>query len=232
MAPPTGSSSSPTSFNTDIYFSAETPQVLQLNGVNLQPRLHSLLPWMIHDLEIRPSCHPGVVHGVEHSGITWISVGHFGSYGSRRLRLIHNACGLLLKPWGCYIQQEDRLKELHINDGDFVLHAPPPGLHIPVGGQYFPPGALQIIVDDNELQITNEHTTLPAPHVVSAMPCSGWCKRQHIYINHGMTEKAVIIFNNSGWPIACRENVLIGDNRALQRWWRYDYSRPMPGGGL
>ena len=67
-----------------------------------------------------------------------------------------------------------------------------------------------------------------APELVNALPCSGWCKKQHVYIHHGMTEKAVIFFNASGWPIACRENIFDGINRVCVRWWRFDYSRPQP----
>jgi hypothetical protein len=232
MAPPTGFSSSPTSSSNEIYYSAETPKVHQLGGVNLQSTAHCLVPWMIHDSELHPSLQAGAVAGMEHNGIEWISVQHSGSYGSRQLRLIHNARGILLKPWGRYIQQEDMLKELFVNEGDFVLHAPLPGMRIPVIGQFFPPGALQIIVDENELQITDEHTTLPIPAITGTVPCTGWCKKQHIYIDHGMTEKAVIFFNSSGWPIACRENLFSGSDRVSVRWWRFDYSRPMPGGGM
>jgi hypothetical protein len=230
MARPTGSSSSPISSRIDeISYSAETPQVLQLAGVQLDRTAHCLMPWMIHDSEMQPSLQAGAVAGMEHNGIEWISVQHLGSYGSRKLRLIHNARAMLLKPWGQYIQQEDRLKELFINDGDFVLHVPPPGMCIPVAGRYFPPGSLQIIVDDDDRQITDEHTTLPSPELVESVPCSGWCKKQHIYVDHGMTEKAVIFFNSSGWPIACRENILNGEDRISVRWWRFNYSRPTEG---
>jgi hypothetical protein len=197
---------------------------------------------MIHNSELHPSLQAGAVAGMEHNGIEWISVQHSGNYGSRQLRLVHNARGVLLTPWG--IQQEDSLKELQINDGDFVLHAAPPGMTIPVAGRYFPPGSLQIIVDDNELQITTQHTTLPTPVQVASVPCSGWCKKQHIYIDHGMTEKAVIFFDKNGWPIACRENlfsianhvaaqnIFTEENRVAVRWWRYDYSRPLPSGEM
>lgn len=233
MAPPSGSSSSLISSPTaEIFYSAETPQVLQLGGVSLHPAGHCLMPWMIHNSELHPSLQAGAVAGVEHNGIEWISVQHLGDYGSSMWRLIHNARGILLNPWGGFIQQEDILKEVQINDGDLVLHAPPPGMTIPVGGRYFPPGSLQIIVDENVLQITNEHTTLPTPVLVDSVPCSGWCKKQHIYIDNGMTEKAVIFFDRNGWPIACRENVFNDAERKAVRWWRYDYSRPRPSGGM
>lgn len=222
MAPPTGSSSSPISSRTgEISYSAETPQVLQLAGVQLQRTAHCLNPWMFHE-------QGNAVPGLEHNGIEWISVQHWGSYGSRELRLIHNAKGLLLQPWGQYIQEEDKLKELHINDGDFVLNAPPGGMLVPVAGRYFPPGSLQIIVDENALQVVNEHTTLPIPVLVASVPCNGWCKKQHIYIDHGMTEQAVVFFNDNGWPVSCRENILDGEDRMSVRWWRFDYSRPLP----
>jgi hypothetical protein len=231
MAPPSGSSSSPISSPTaEIFYSAETRQVLQLGGVNLHPAGHCLMPWMIHDSDLHPSLQAGAVAGMEHNGIEWISVQHLGNYGGRQLRLVHNARGILLTPWGRYIQQEDSLKELQINDGDFVLHAPLPGMTIPVAGRYFPPGSLQIIVDEYELQITNQHTTLPTPVMVDLLPCSGWCKKQHIYIDNGMTEQAVIFFDKNGWPIACRENFFNDADRKAVRWWRYDYSRPLPSG--
>lgn len=166
------------------------------------------------------------VPGLEHEGIEWISVQHLGSYGNSQLRLIHNATPMILRPWGEYIQEEDKLKELFVNDGDFVLHAPSEGMVISSSGRYFPPGSLQIVVDQNNLQVANEHTTLPIPELVPTVPCSGWCKKQHIYIDHGMTEKAVVFFNGDGWPIACRENIWYG--RAQVRWWRFDYSRPLP----
>jgi hypothetical protein len=224
MPPPTGSSSSPISSHTEeIFYTAETPQVLQLAGVNLRKLHHVLNPWM-----------PGVT-GVEHSGIDWISVQHFGSYGSRQLRLIHNAHGLLLQALkgltpreSCRLFNDPRLVELQVNDGDFVMHATSGGIEMLTNRCYFPPGSLQIIVDQDDLQIVNEHTTLPTPRLVDAVPCHGWCKKQHIYVNSGMTEKAVIFFNSSGWPIACRENILHGTDRFSVDWWHFDYSRPQP----
>jgi hypothetical protein len=220
MPPPTGSSSSPISSHTEeIFYTAETPQVLQLAGVNLRKLHHVLNPWM------GSGNGPSVI-GLEHSGIDWISVQHLGSYGSRQLRLIHNAQGLLLQAL-----VRPRLVELQVNDGDFVLQATSGGIEIPVNrshSRYFPPGSLQIIVDQDDLQIVNEHTTLPTPRLVDAVPCQGWSKKQHIYVDNGMTEKAVIFFNSSGWPIACRENVLLGTDRFAVDWWHFDYSRPQP----
>lgn len=227
MPPPTGSSSSPISSHTDeIFYSAESPQVLQLAGVNLRKLHHVLNPWMTH------STGRGKERGLEHSGIEWISVLHLGSYGNKQLRLIHNAAGLLLQP--LTPNESDRflittgLIELQINDRDFVLQATSGGIEMPPSGRYFPPGSLQIIVDQKDQQMINEHTTLPTPELVEALPCSGWCKKQHIYVHHGMTERAVIFFNSNGWPIACRENIFNGIERTSVRWWRFDYSRPQP----
>lgn len=220
MEAPTGSSSLPTSSRSDeIFSSTECPRVLQLGSVQLQRKAHCLNPWMFHNQS-------HAVPGLEHEGVEWISVQHLGSYGNRQLRLIHNATSMILRPWGEYIQEEDKLKELFVNDGDFVLHAPSEGMVIFPAGRHFPPGSLQIVVDENNLQIADEHTTLPIPELVPTVPCSGWCKKQHIYIDHGMTEKAVVFFNSDGWPIACRENIWYG--RAQARWWRFDYSRPLP----
>lgn len=222
MPPPTGYSSSPISSHTEeIFFTAETPLVHQLAGVILKKQHHVLTPWL-------ESCnHPGVA-GLEHSGIDWISVQHLGSYGSRQLRLIHNALGLLLQAETCDPLINYRLAYLQVNHVDFVLQATSGGIEIFPGGRYFPPGSLQIVVDQNDLQVVDQHTTLPTPQLVSDIPCSGWCKRQHIYANSGMTERAVIFFNASGWPIACRENIFAGINRVSVRWWQFDYSRPLP----
>ena len=225
MPPPTGSSSSPISSHTEeIFYTAETPQVLQLAGVNLRKLHHVLNPWMLSGRG------PGVA-GLEHSGIDWISVQHLGSYGSRQLRLIHNAHGLLLQVTPLTPRKSDQihpcLVELQVNDGDFVMQATSGGIEM-LNRRYFPPGSLQIIVDQDDLQIVNEHTTLPTPRLVDAVPCHGWCKKQHIYVNNGMTEKAVIFFNSSGWPIACRENILHGTDRFSVDWWHFDYSRPQP----
>jgi hypothetical protein len=40
----------------------------------------------------------------------------------------------------------------------------------------------------------------------------------------------VVFFDKNGWPIACRENFFNDADRKAVRWWRYDYSRPLPSG--
>jgi hypothetical protein len=167
-----------------------------------------------------------VVPGIEISGVDWISVTHLGNYGSRQLRLIHNASGIHIKPWGRWIEKSGEMVMLAVNDGDLMLHFSAGGITVPSHGIYFPPGSLQIIVDEHGKHVIDDTTTLPLPVYVPSVPCSGWCKKQHIYIEHGMTEKAVIFFNGYGWPIACRENVLNEQERTTVRWWRFDYSRP------
>lgn len=242
MAPPTGSNSSPISSSPDtISYSAETPQVLELGRINMRPTAHSLTPWMANNQGNH------LQRGRAHAGIEWISVKHLGTYGDRQLRLIYNARAVLLEPLrfrvsgigvnsAFDIQQEvaNKLLQLRVNDNDIVLHAPPSVIAFPperLGRRYFPPGALQICVDENDLPVNNQHTTLPNPESAPFMPCSGWCKKQHIYVDYGMTEKTVIFFNRSGWPIACRENVVHDCTEPLAcLWWRFDYSRPMPSG--
>jgi hypothetical protein len=111
-------------------------------------------------------------------------------------------------------------------DGDFIMYTPPCGISVPPIGVYFPPGSLQIVVDQDERNVISDSTTLPTPMMVESVPYSGWCRKQHIYIDHCMTEKAVVFFNDCGWPIACRENVYSSQERVAVRWWRFDYSRP------
>lgn len=231
MALPTGSSSLPISSPADrISFSAETPQVLELGGVNLKPTEHCLIPWVHHWQEMLQKGLQtiGSVSGIEHAGIEWIYGTPSGNCGNAR-RLVYNARELFLNPWAKYLMAQDKLKELVINEGDFTLRTALPGILIPPGGRYFPPGSLQIILDDQDRQILDDGTTLPRPELVSTVNCNGWWKKQHIYIDHGMTEKAVVFFNRFGWPIACRENMLdAAGNRSQARWWRFDYSRPLP----
>jgi hypothetical protein len=192
--------------------------VVQLAGIDLRRNSHCLTPWM--------ASHGGqVVPGLEHSGVEWISVQHLGSYGNRLLRLVHNARCIHLKPCEGF-DAIAKLRMLQINDGDFILHAMPCGITVPPTGIYFPPGSLQIVVDQDERNVINDSTTLPIPRLVPSVPYNGWCKKQHIYVDYGMTEKAVIFFNDFGWPIACRENEFISQERVAVRWWRFDYSRP------
>ena len=235
MAIPTGSSSSLISLMKEpTSFTAEAPHVRRIGTVSLLKGDHGLVPWMEH-LSSIPNQPAGLVEGLEHPGIDWISVQHWGSYDGVQLRLVHNARGLLVRPWGQYIEQADNLIKLEINDGEFTLHTPAPGIRIPANGHYFPPGSLQLVVDGDR-QICNEFTTLPIPTPVKTVPCSGWCKKQHIYGGDGMTELSVIFFDGRGWPIACRENAFRenafdGSMTTLKRagcqWWRYDYSRPI-----
>jgi hypothetical protein len=227
MAPPTGSSSLLISSRTaTISFSAETPQVLELAGVNLKPSEHCLIPWAHHWQESLQAA--GAVPGIEHAGIEWIYGTPSGNCGSGR-RLIYNARELFLNPWAHYLIDQDKLKELVINESDFTLKAALPGILVPPGGRYFPPGSLQIILDDQDRQILDDGTTLPTAELVPTVNCNGWWKKQHIYVNHGMTERAVVFFNRFGWPIACRENIFDAScNRSQSRWWRFDYSRPIP----
>lgn len=222
MTRPTGCSSSPISSRTEeISFSSEAPQVTQLGGIPLERRMHSIVPWMQGQKKQMP--------GLEHDGIEWISVTHYGHYGSQTLRLIHNARGIRISPFlqNAFHVKDADLSVIQINNGDVVLFAPLGGILLPKAGRYFPPGSLQIVVDDNDKPVSNAYTTLPTPYAVQTVPCNGWCKKQHIYADFGMTEKAVIFFNGLGWPIACRENVLNGQDRIGTRWWRFDYSRPM-----
>ena len=207
-----------------IYYSAATPQVLQVGGVDLTPSNHCLIPWMRHAQEGRQA--PSAVTGVEHNGIEWISVNHFASCGNKKLRLIYNALGFWLKPWGNYIKTEDVLESIAINDGDLVLNAPPPGIGVAIEGLYLPPGSLQILMN-GDCQVVNHYTTLPTTSAVRRSPCLGWCQKQHIYTDFGMVEKAVVFFNDLGWPIACRESNFEGED-SRSTWWRFDYSRPTP----
>ena len=225
MAPPTGFSSLPISSPSDrISFSAETPQVLELAGVNLKPTEHCLTPWVHHWPGLQGSLQAiDSVPGIEHAGIEWIYGTPSGNCGSAR-RLIYNARELFLP--AC---RYPRLKELVINEKDFILKTALPGIQLPPGGRYFPPGSLQIILDDQNRQILDDGTTLPSAELVPTVNCNGWWKKQHIYVDHGMTEKAVVFFNRFAWPIACRENVFDpAGNRSQARWWRFDYSRPLP----
>jgi hypothetical protein len=230
MAPPTGYNSLPTSSSSEkISYSAETPQVTEVAGVDLTRSNHCLIPWMINRSS-SPGKTANTVTGLEHSGLEWISVNHSCVCGSRDLRLIHNASPIWLRPWGNYIRMEDVLESIAINDGDLVLNAAPPGIGIPIEGRYFPPGALQFLVDEHGMQVTGQSTTLPTPVRVQSSPCNGWCRKQHIYVDHGMKEKAVIYFNSHGWPVACRENTFHPGSYCVVdwSWWRFDYSRPQP----
>lgn len=233
MTPLTGSSSSRTSSRTEeITYSAETPPVVHLSGVALGRAHHSLRPWLIHPAENRNSMGAAAA-GCRHDGIEWISVSRstFSGNGEAPQRLIHNARPLTVMRPRRFPVEADRMIKLAINDGDFVLEAPFPGIHIPPDGRYFPPGSLQIIVDENERQVIDPFTTLPTPVEVPSVPCSGWCKRQHIYTDFGMVERAVVFFDRNGWPIACRENQFDSHwTLTSTRWWRFDYSRPQPEG--
>lgn len=230
MAPPTGSSSSRISSRTEeISYSADTPAVVQLSGVAMGRSHHSLRPWLIYPPEDRNS-QGSAVAGRVHRGIEWISVSSstFSGVGGMQ-RLIHNARPLLVMRPRRFPVEADVMIRLTINDEDFILEVPFPGIHIPADGRYFPPGSLQIVVDEHERQVIDAFTTLPTPVEVSTVPCSGWCKKQHIYSRSGMLEMAVVFFDRNGWLIACRENLFAGDAiRTGARWWRYDYSRPQP----
>jgi len=165
------------------------------------------------------------MHGVE-----WIFVRPCGpseGAGAARHRLVHNAKTVhLQQPLG--LPEPYVLKAININDA-FTLQLPAPGLVIPLAGLRFPPGSLQIVVDEHDQQVRTASTQLPIPQKVPTTPCSGWCQKRHLYVNFGMDELAVVFFNRWGWPIACRENYF---NRRGQRvgvdWWRFDYSRPEP----
>lgn len=234
MTLPTGCSSSPISSRTDeISYSSEAPQA-QLGGILLERKMHCIVP-LIHGSGWMQKQERQVA-GIEHDGIEWISVTHYGHYGSQRLRSIHNARGIRISPLtqGDVHVDEPVIVKMMINDesgrsynGDIELIAPSGGIFLTKAGRYFPPGSLQIVVDGNDKPVSNEYTTLPTPYAVQTVPCSGWCKKQHVYTEFGMTEKAVIFFNGLGWPIACRENLLNGQDRIGARWWRFDYSRPM-----
>lgn len=199
--------------------------MVQLAGVALGRNHHLLKPWLTPPPENWHSMAPlragrGVLNGVE-----WISVRPSGPVetGQPLRRLIHNARSVLLMRAP---HEPEILQRITINDDDFHLNAPFPGIHIPEEGRYFPPGSLQLIVDEQDRQIIDLTTTLPIPERVATTPCSGWCRKQHIYSGAGMVELAVIFFNGAGWPIACRENVLNRDLRTGVIWWRYAYSRP------
>lgn len=215
----TGSSSSPTlSSRERLFFGAATPQLIELAGISLLPENHCLIP-MMH----KPGQSPGTHAGLEHQGIEWISAGHSPIYGGEQ-RLIYNAREILVMPWGHYINAAERLHEILVNDYDFMLRTPLPGILVPAAGRYFPPGSLQIIVDDCDQQILNASTTIPTPEMVPSRPCSGWCWKHHIYASEGLEERAVIFFNQLGWPVACEER--LPDQSSSRRWWRFDYSRP------
>jgi hypothetical protein len=231
MARPTGSSSSRISSRTDeISYSADTPPVVHLSGVALGRAHHFLRPWLIPAPEDRTS-YQNAAAGRVHSGIEWISVSPstFSGVGPTRQRLIHNARPLMVMRPRQFPVEPDVMTKLAINDTDFILEAPFPGIHIPVDGRYFPPGSLQIVVDENERQVIDSFTTLPTPVEVPMVPCSGWCRKQHIYTHNGLDEMAVVFFDRNGWPIACRENLHDKHwTRTGVKWWRYDYSRPEP----
>ena len=186
---------------------------------------HCIVPWMVH-----PSggISREAVTGIEHNGIEWISVNHSTICGDISLKLVYNATSLFLRPWGTYIAMEDTLHRLTINEGDLVLMAPSPGIGIPIKGRVFPPGSLQILLDpETGQQVVGPATTLPIAEMVETVPCSGWSRRQHIYVNHGMVELAVVFFDREGSPVACRENLFNDQaDRVSARWWRFDYSRP------
>jgi hypothetical protein len=227
MAPPTGSRSLQTSSRVaDLTVSADTPPVLQLAGVALGRNQHLLCPWLTPPPVDRNSmgrlrAGKGVLKGIE-----WISVSNSNpSDAGQDRRLIHNARSVLLMRAP---HEPEILQRITINDGDFILNAPFPGINIPEEGRHFPPGSLQLIVDEHDRQIIDDTTTLPIPERVATTPCSGWCRKQHIYFDMGMNELAVIFFNNNGWPIACRENIHNRDERTGVCWWRFDYSRPDP----
>lgn len=233
MARPTGSSSLPTSSrNEEFYISAESPPVTQLGSVRLGPQDHILTPFLSRTPTDLHSSEP-IRAGGELCGIEWISVGPWDPFdveGKVRHRLVHNARPVLIKPLDA---TNECLRHIHVNDGVFLLQMPFPGLWVPPEGRYMPPGSLQIIVDHQELQIISAATTLPRPEQVATMPCSGWCRKQHLYTNFGMDEVAVVFFNRHGWPIACRENLLdVHLKRTSVRWWKFNYNRPDPEGGL
>jgi hypothetical protein len=227
MEPPTGLRLLQTSSKVaNLSVSADTPPVLQLAGVALDRNHHLLKPWLTRppldrNSMGRPRAGKGVLNGIE-----WISVRNSNpSEAGQERRLIYNARSVLLLRAP---HEPDTLQRITINDGDFTLHAPFPGINIPEEGRLFPPGSLQLIVDEHDRQIIDETTTLPIPERVGTTPCSGWCRRQHIYFDFGMVELAVIFFDRNGWPIACRENILNNDLRVGVCWWRFDYSRPDP----
>jgi hypothetical protein len=203
--------------------SADTPPVVHLAGVALGRNHHRLKPWLTHPPLDRNSmgrlrAGRGVLNGIE-----WISVRNSNpSEAGQERRLIHNARSVLLMRAP---HEPEALQRITINHGDFTLHAPFPGINIPEEGRHFPPGSLQLIVDEHDRQIIDDTTTLPIAERVATTPCSGWCRKQHIYSDAGMVELAVIFFNGAGWPIACRENVINRDLRTGVRWWRFDYSR-------
>lgn len=233
MAPPTGHSSSRTSSRFDeISDSVETPLVVHLNKVAMGRSHHSLRPWMIHAPDLVSISSPlGALAGRVHDGIDWISVSPstFSGNGEAQQQLVHNARPVTVLRAGRFPVEPEMMIRLAINDSDFILQAPLPGIHIPADGRIFPPGSLQIIVDADQRQVINQFTTLPTPVEVPTVPCSGWCTRQHIFTDFGMVERSVVFFNGYGWPIACREN-LFSPNciRIGTRWWRFDYSRPQP----
>lgn len=231
MPPPTGYSSSRISSRSDeISYSAETPPVVQLAGVALGRAHHCLRPWLIQtptDLHSERSLVPGRVH----TGIEWISVTRSIFSGGRASpqRLIHNARPVVVMRPRRFNMDPDVMMKIAINDGDFILEAPFPGIHVPVDGLYCPPGSLQIVVDNQERQVISAGTTLPFAEQVDHVPCSGWCRKQHIYTQSGMVEMSVVFFDRNGWPIACRENHLDGTwTRSGVTWWRFSYSRPQP----
>ena len=230
MAPPTGSVSLQTSSKrAEITISADTPQVVNLAGVALGRNHHLLKPWLTPPPldrnsmgRLRPG--KGVLNGIE--WIEWISVNNSNhSETGQERRLIYNARSVRLMRAP---REPEALQRITINDGDFTLNAPFPGINIPEEGRHFPPGSLQLIVDKHDRQIVDATTTLPIPEPVATTPCSGWCRKQHIYSDFGMVELAVIFFNGAGWPIACRENIHNRDQRIGVCWWRFDYSRPDP----
>jgi hypothetical protein len=217
----------------EITISADTPAVVELAGVALGRNHHLLKPWLTPPPLDRNSmgrlrAGKGVLNGIE-----WISVSNSNPSEAGR-RLIHNARSVLLMRAP---HEPEALQRITINNGDFTLNTPFPGINIPKEGRHFPPGSLQLIVDEHDRQIIDDTTTLPIPERVATTPCSGWCRKQHIYSDFGMVELAVIFFNSNGWPIACRENIhnrdhgwpiAYRDQRTGVCWWRFDYSRPDP----
>jgi hypothetical protein len=224
MASP-GTSLSPILSPKDkAFFTSEAPQALWINTpnpeikVSLLPSDHVLTPMM-------GTRRPGNA-GVASPGVEWISVRHLNICGEESLKLIHNAQGIIIRPRTSIGLRPDHLQGVKVTCtlcDDLYIHAPGHGIEVPQLGRYFPPGALQILLGPNGLPVSNASTTLPAPVQVKDRPCTGWCSKNHIYVNRGLEERAVVFFNSAGWPIAVKENI---SQRAC--WWRFDYSRPQP----
>ena len=230
MQTQTGYSSSRTSFSFAETVDSPIVEALGQSNINMLAKDHRLLS------QLACLSSASVAAGPPEKGLDWIYATPWEMHGEegQSRRQVHNAAAAFVRrPIGKIASRHHLLQFLTVEGDDpgggFILRMPAPGLIVPPEARRFPPGALQIIIDDQGHQVVNEHTTLPEPVPFDGMPCSGWCKRRHLYRPGGIEEKAVIYYDKFGWPIACRETNLAKDGSVIsQQWWGYRYTRPLP----